>query len=121
MNRHTLRRAPRLDLGPRFRQLLDQQPGRRYAIPDITQQEARYGGIRPSIRETFTGGYNLRRPFGTEPVFTGGTRKIAELPEVCRNPEHNPATMRVYTPGVYEHTCPGCGAVQHFTVCGAMF
>jgi len=38
--------------------------------------------------------------------------------EICRNPEHNPPMYIVLPPGVYEHTCPGCGAVQVFTVSG---
>jgi hypothetical protein len=45
-------------------------------------------------------------------------RKIADLPHVnyCRNPEHNPPNMIVLPPGVYEHTCPGCGHVSQFVV-----
>lgn len=48
----------------------------------------------------------------------GNTRKIADLPEdkVCRNPEHNPPGMIVYEPGIYKHTCPGCGTSCQFTV-----
>ena len=48
----------------------------------------------------------------------GGTRKVADLPAYasCRHPEHNPARMRYYESGIYEHTCPQCGAVQTFTV-----
>lgn len=45
-----------------------------------------------------------------------GTKKIAEPPERCRDPEHEPAKHRVYTPGVYQHTCPTCGAQVTFTV-----
>jgi hypothetical protein len=46
------------------------------------------------------------------------TKKIADSPEsrVCLNPEHNPPKFRVWSPGRYEHTCPGCGFVQFFTV-----
>jgi hypothetical protein len=51
----------------------------------------------------------------------GGTRKIADLPlkDICRHPGHEPANMRVYRPGIYEHVCPGCGSKMHFTVHGA--
>ena len=34
----------------------------------------------------------------------------------CHNPEHNPPGMIVLPPGVYEHTCPGCGQITRFTV-----
>ncbi len=46
------------------------------------------------------------------------TKKISDLPHqpICRNPEHNPPSMRVFEPGVYEHTCPGCGHKMTFTV-----
>lgn len=46
------------------------------------------------------------------------TRKIADLPKVnkCRHPEHKPPAYMVYSPGVYEHVCPGCGEVTHFTI-----
>ena len=46
------------------------------------------------------------------------TRKIEDLPEpkICRHPEHDPPTMMVFKPGVYEHTCPGCGHKQQFVV-----
>lgn len=47
------------------------------------------------------------------------TRKIAEPnPWVrpCRNPEHNPPSMQVFTPGVYEHICPQCGNITTFIV-----
>lgn len=43
-------------------------------------------------------------------------RKIADLPQPCFHPEHNPPTMIVLEPGVYEHTCPNCGAVTTFRV-----
>lgn len=46
------------------------------------------------------------------------TKKISDLMfvEVCRNREHSPPSMMVYQPGVYEHTCPGCGHVTKFRV-----
>lgn len=47
-------------------------------------------------------------------------RKIADLPQPCRNPDHDPPTMIVLEPGVYEHTCPGCGNKVVFTVTKAM-
>lgn len=34
----------------------------------------------------------------------------------CRHPEHNPATMIVRKPGMYEHECPRCGEKQQFEV-----
>jgi hypothetical protein len=39
------------------------------------------------------------------------TKKIADLPrqQYCRHPDHNPPSMMVYPPGIYEHTCPSCG------------
>ena len=47
-----------------------------------------------------------------------GTRKIADLPQekICTSSAHNPPTLMVYEPGVYEHTCPHCGNIQVFTV-----
>jgi hypothetical protein len=47
-----------------------------------------------------------------------GTVKIADLKpqEICRHPEHNPPTMIVLEPGVYEHTCPNCGNKITFTI-----
>lgn len=54
------------------------------------------------------------------------TKKIADLPkytsewhgikERCRDREHNPPSMVVYEPGVYEHTCSSCGNKQTFVV-----
>ncbi len=44
------------------------------------------------------------------------TRKIADIPTHCRNPEHDPPSMRVFEPDVYEHTCPGCGKKTVFSV-----
>lgn len=40
--------------------------------------------------------------------------KLRGLP--CRDPDHNPPTMMVYEPGLYEHTCRACGQVQRFGV-----
>lgn len=52
--------------------------------------------------------------------YKGGTRKIGdEPPRPCSHPEHNPAGMVVREPGIYEHTCPGCGQKQIFTVTSA--
>lgn len=45
------------------------------------------------------------------------TKKIAEpLPLPCNHPEHYPPSHRVFSPGVYEHTCPRCGHVVVFNV-----
>lgn len=46
-------------------------------------------------------------------------RKIRDLPEQqrpCFHPEHNPPGMIVLEPGIYEHTCPGCGKRVEFIV-----
>lgn len=41
-------------------------------------------------------------------------RKIKDLPEpnICHSPDHNPPTMIVLPPGVYEHECSACGKKQ---------
>ncbi len=46
------------------------------------------------------------------------TKKIADLPrqQYCRHPEHNPPSMIVLPPGIYEHTCPSCGRRVTFRV-----
>lgn len=56
------------------------------------------------------------------------TKKIGEIPNIdgwkgfkkpkplCTNPEHNPPKYRVFKPGIYEHTCPGCKEKQIFVV-----
>lgn len=44
--------------------------------------------------------------------------KIGDIKPPCMNPSHNPPMHIVLSPGVYEHTCPGCGAKQRFTVAG---
>lgn len=55
------------------------------------------------------------------------TKKIADLDEEkprewkpisnpCQHPDHNVPGMRVFEPGVYEHTCPACGNVKRFVV-----
>lgn len=101
----------RPDLGLKLRHLLGHQPS--------------LAGIAPDTRAIFenrrgSDDYNLRRPLDSTSR-RGGTRKIADLPAVCRHREHNPPSMQVFTPGVYEHTCPGCGASQTFRVDGATF
>lgn len=45
-----------------------------------------------------------------------GTVKIADLPTQCRHPEHNPPTHRLFSPGIYMHTCPWCGHTQKFII-----
>ena len=45
-----------------------------------------------------------------------GTRRIGDLPVKCTHPLHDPATFRVYEPGVYEHVCPGCFSKMIFTI-----
>ncbi len=46
------------------------------------------------------------------------TRKIAEAPSYrfCRHPDHEPPQYRLFEPGTYEHTCPGCRSTRVFTV-----
>lgn len=44
------------------------------------------------------------------------TVKIGEVERPCLHPEHNPPSMVVWEPGVYQHTCPACGAKITFTV-----
>jgi hypothetical protein len=44
------------------------------------------------------------------------TAKRLELPPPCYNPEHRPPTHMVYEPGIYEHTCPGCGRAITFRI-----
>jgi hypothetical protein len=45
-------------------------------------------------------------------------RKIADIKPPCLNPEHNPPSMIVLQPGIYQHICPGCGHSTTFTVAG---
>lgn len=45
-------------------------------------------------------------------------KKIADLPKTCMSPEHNPPGHIVLSPGIWEHTCPGCGDTTTFTVAG---
>lgn len=44
------------------------------------------------------------------------TRKIKDFQDPCLHPEHNPPSHMVYSPGIYEHICPGCGKRMEFTV-----
>lgn len=44
--------------------------------------------------------------------------KIADIPQPCLNPSHFPPSMISLPPGVYQHTCPGCGHTTTFTVGG---
>lgn len=55
------------------------------------------------------------------PIASAGTatiRKVADLPAPCLHSEHYPPSMIVLAPGIYEHTCPGCGFSSRFTVAG---
>ena len=45
-----------------------------------------------------------------------GLRKIADAPNPCRHPEHNPPGNIVLDPGTYEYVCPACGKVSRFVV-----
>lgn len=48
------------------------------------------------------------------------TKKIDEKTSmhhiVCSHPEHNPPSMQVFMPGLYEHECPKCGSKKMFRV-----
>lgn len=46
------------------------------------------------------------------------TKKISDLPkhEMCKHPDHKLPMHVVYKPGVYEHTCTGCGHKIKFIV-----
>lgn len=55
------------------------------------------------------------------------TRRIGNLPghggwartwptESCQHKEHHPDPREKRDPGIYEHTCPGCGLIRQFTV-----
>lgn len=53
-----------------------------------------------------------------QPSVRATTRKLAE-PEavpVCFDSQHMPPTMQVFSPGLWEHTCPSCGLVTVFRV-----
>lgn len=45
-----------------------------------------------------------------------GLRKVADIPRACTSPAHDPPTMIVLQPGVYEYTCPVCGETSTFTI-----
>lgn len=49
-------------------------------------------------------------------------KRVSDLPAsaACRSPEHNPPSMIVLSPGLYEHTCPACGQATRFAVGGAV-
>ena len=47
------------------------------------------------------------------------TRIVKVYP--CRHPDHEPAKMLVRQSGLYEHTCPGCGAATYFRVDGPVW
>ena len=55
---------------------------------------------------------------GTPVTASASIRKIADIPRSCNHPEHNPPNMIVLSPGVYEHTCPGCGQKTQWTEYG---
>jgi len=50
------------------------------------------------------------------------TRKIRDIDPCdkrfhpCQSREHLPPSMMVFQPGEYEHECPACGHITHFTV-----
>lgn len=46
------------------------------------------------------------------------TKKIADLPALrgCQSPQHRPPPQTGLEPGIYEHTCPECGAQIRFRV-----
>ncbi len=44
------------------------------------------------------------------------TRKLSGPEEPCLHPEHDPPKGQVFSPGVWEHTCPACGKKKVFVV-----
>lgn len=61
----------------------------------------------------------------TQKGFRMATRRIDEPKKeldpnnrrtMCQHSEHEPPNAQVLAPGSYEHVCPGCGHVGHFTV-----
>jgi len=42
--------------------------------------------------------------------------KIADAPQPCLSPEHDPPESIVLEPGTYRWTCPSCGQVTEFEV-----
>jgi len=44
------------------------------------------------------------------------TKKIGDVPMRCRHSDHEPPHMYLLPPGIYEHTCAGCGKNTTFTV-----
>lgn len=46
------------------------------------------------------------------------TIKIGDIPRPCSDPSHFPPSHMVWPPGIYEHTCPGCGNKMQFTTHG---
>jgi hypothetical protein len=60
--------------------------------------------------------FNPNRESQQEYFGKGNTRKIAELPEICRSKEHNPPMFQYFENGMYEHVCPACGHRTVFTV-----
>lgn len=46
------------------------------------------------------------------------TKRIGDLPTArpCDHPEHRPPSQIYLEPGIYEHTCPGCGNSFTFVV-----
>lgn len=51
------------------------------------------------------------------------TRKIKENepPQICLHSGHNPPSMQVFEPGLYEHECDACGHKVMFRVNGVSF
>jgi len=43
-------------------------------------------------------------------------RKTEDSIVHCLHPEHMPPMHIVLDPGVYEHTCPGCGETKRFII-----
>lgn len=44
------------------------------------------------------------------------TKKLRDAEEACRHRQHEVPSMQVFSPGVWEHVCPGCGRRVEFTV-----
>lgn len=76
-----------------------QRPTPGYSVEYAPQDPTRPGQCQPArlVYEEPDGFFDLSPP----------------MPEVCRNPEHNPPEHLYIPPGKgYRHRCPGCGSVS---------
>lgn len=59
---------------------------------------------------------NLKKILDESPTKKRGPIRISKFKPGCQHPEHNPPSMIVLEPGIYEYTCPSCGAIGIFQV-----